>query len=94
MDLKKAFGQALNETRTAKDLVQEDFSEVSSRTYISSLERGEKSPTLVKVDELATVVNVHPLTLLVLAYLYKNPNTSIEKLWARVSDELNSIESA
>jgi hypothetical protein len=35
---------------------------------MSSLERGLKSPTLSKVAELCEVMDVHPLTLLTLAY--------------------------
>jgi transcriptional regulator with XRE-family HTH domain len=54
--------------RKARGLSQEAFSDVSSRTYLSSLERDLKSPTLNKVNELSDVLGVHPLTLLSLAY--------------------------
>lgn len=54
--------------RAARGLTQEDFGVVSSRTYMSGLERGIKNPTLKKVDEIASVMEVHPLTLLTLAY--------------------------
>ena len=64
MDLKQAFGQALKEIRTEKGLTQEDFAIVSSRTYLSMLERGLKSPTLEKIDEICSVLKVHPVTLL------------------------------
>ena len=47
---------------------QEAFSDVSSRTYMSSLERDLKSPTMHKLTELCEVMDVHPLTLLTLAY--------------------------
>ena len=40
MELKQSFGQALRILRTSRHLTQEDFSQVSSRTYLSSLERG------------------------------------------------------
>ncbi|WP_094504945.1 helix-turn-helix domain-containing protein [Brucella thiophenivorans] len=59
---------ALQQVRKAKNLSQEAFSEVSSRTYMSSLERGLKSPTLKKIEGICSVLNVHPLTLLTLAY--------------------------
>ena len=49
-------------------MTQEDFGDVSSRTYVSSLERAEKSPTIDKVVELATAMKVHPLTLFVLTW--------------------------
>lgn len=68
MDSKKGFGIALRKIRKAKNLTQEDFEELSSRTYLSTLERGMKSPTLVKVEAISTALDVHPLTILVLAY--------------------------
>lgn len=63
------FGEALSKARKARGLSQEDFSIESSRTYVSMLERGMKSPTLTKVEALARVIGVHPLSLLVLSYL-------------------------
>lgn len=63
------FGRALRHVRTARGLPQEEFDLVSSRTYISALERGLKSPTLPKVDSLAEVLGVHPLTLIALAFV-------------------------
>ena len=47
------FGHALRVARTAASLSQEAFSDVSGRTYISQLERGERHATLSKIDELA-----------------------------------------
>lgn len=88
MEIKPAFGQALKEVRSAKKLTQEDFSEMSSRTYLSSLERGLKSPTLEKIDQLASVLGVHPLTLVLKCYLHKEPSSSLDKLWDRVRSEL------
>ncbi len=63
------FSWALRRIRKAQGLTQEAFALQSSRTYVSSLERGLKSPTLQKVDELAQVLNVHPLVLLLLSYM-------------------------
>lgn len=70
MDVHKGFAQALKSLRKQKGLTQEDFSDVSSRTYLSTLERGMKSPTLDKVVELAEVMGVHPITLLALTFGY------------------------
>ncbi|WP_164708174.1 helix-turn-helix domain-containing protein, partial [Pseudomonas viridiflava] len=52
MKLSKAIGAALKEAREAKGLTQEDFVGVSGRTYLSEIERGLKSPTLEKLDQL------------------------------------------
>lgn len=74
---KNNFSEALKATRIARGLSQEAFTLVSSRTYVSSLERGLKVPTLLKVDALAEVLEVHPLTLLTLAYVdLKHPKNA------------------
>ena len=65
--LKSGFPHALRTLRRARGLSQEEFDVVSSRTYVSALERGVKEPTLSKVEQLANVMRVHPLTLLCVA---------------------------
>ena len=62
--VKPSLPDALRRLRKARGLSQEAFSDVSSRTYLSSLERGLKSPTLNKLGELCEVLEVHPLTCL------------------------------
>lgn len=91
MELKSAFGKALREARTANDLTQEAFSDVSSRTYLSALERGLKNPTIEKVSELARVVDMHPLTLLTLCFLYAEPDLDLEELVSRVRMEIREL---
>lgn len=73
-----SFSQALQRVRRARGVTQEEFDLISSRTYISALERGIKQPTLAKVDSLAEVMNVHPLTLL--AFSYCGGRGSAEKI--------------
>jgi transcriptional regulator with XRE-family HTH domain len=90
MELKQAFGAALKKLRSERKLSQEDFSDVSSRTYLSTLERGLKSPTIEKVDELASVLHIHPLTILVGCYLLQDQPTSLEKLFSRIRAELST----
>lgn len=85
------FGVAFRTVRLARDLTQEDFAQQSGRTYISELERGVKQPTLQKIDELAEPLEVHPLTLLVLAYLAKFDASSCEELLEEVRAELYEI---
>ena len=57
---------------------------------MSSLERGLKSPTLSKVAELCEVMEVHPLTLLTLAY--GGDSKGVYKLIERVQRELADIQ--
>lgn len=82
---------ALRRIRKARGLSQEAFSDVSSRTYLSSLERGLKSPTLNKLEELCRVLQVHPLTLLITSYSEGDPE-KIRHLMSKINMELIEIE--
>jgi transcriptional regulator with XRE-family HTH domain len=89
-----SFSQALKTARIACGLSQEAFSQVSSRTYVSTLERGLKTVTINKVDELAEVLGIHPLTLLTLSYIKKGDHMDIPRLMDQVSQELQSTLSS
>lgn len=91
MGLLARFGVGLQLTRKMRGLTQEDFSDVSSRTYLSSLERGKKSPTISKLEELASVLDIHPLSLLALAYAPMSGQERTEFL-ALIAAELESIK--
>ena len=87
----KAFAKALRQARRTQGLTQEDFSEVSSRTYVSTLERGKKSPTIEKIDALASAMKIHPLTLMMLTYLIKSNQSEQSAIIQQVSLELNRL---
>jgi transcriptional regulator with XRE-family HTH domain len=87
---KNSLATAIRTVRKARGLSQEAFSDVSSRTYMSSLERDLKSPTLHKLTELCEVMEVHPLTLLTLAYAGDSPHKT-DQLLAQVRQELEAI---
>lgn len=87
----KDFGKALRQARKARGLTQEDFAEVSGRTYVSALERGLKSPTFDKMVELARTLDIHPLTLLTLAYLSGRRGESLRGLQTRVEREIEAL---
>jgi len=87
MELKQAFGLALKARRLERKLTQEDFSDVSSRTYLSTLERGQKCPTLEKVVELASVLQIHPLTLIAESFLALEPDQTLEALLGVVQQQ-------
>jgi transcriptional regulator with XRE-family HTH domain len=60
MDMRMLVGQNVKRIRQRIGLTQEQFAEVSgfSQQYISSLERGQRNPTVVTVYELATALGV------------------------------------
>lgn len=90
MDVRKRFGLGLQQARKRLGLTQEDFSTVSSRTYLSSLERGLKSPTIDKLEQLASVMGVHPLSLLAMAYI-ANHDGDRQELCAQVLADLQAM---
>ena len=83
------FATALKKVRNSRGLSQLDFSLASSRTHVSALERGIKKPALDTVEELAEVLDIHPLSLLALAYLKKSSFEEAEILLTRVKAELS-----
>lgn len=91
VDLKRAFGKVLGWFRIEQGYTQEDFSIVSSRTYISSLERGVYSPTLEKLDDIASVIRVHPITLLVAAYALKE-HCSVQEVLNAIQSDIESLD--
>ncbi len=60
MSIKGLFGTKLQRIRKHQALSQEKLAELSGlhRTYISSLERGDRNPTLTTINSLAVALNV------------------------------------
>jgi transcriptional regulator with XRE-family HTH domain len=61
----KAFGRELRKLRLKNNISQEELAGRSGyhRTYIGQLERGEKSPSLRTLFDLAATLNFLPSTL-------------------------------
>ncbi len=92
MAAKNSLAKSLKMVRKARGLSQEAFSDVSSRTYLSSLERDLKSPTLNKLAELCEVMEIHPVTLVALAY--GGDAKGVDLLVARVRREIAELKDA
>ena len=89
---KSNFAQGLRAARQTRGLAQDAFEEVTSRVYVSALERGIKQPTLPKVDALAEVLQLHPLTLLALCYDGHGKPARARRLLAAIDLELQGLE--
>ncbi len=87
MEIRESLGEALRRMRILHDLTQEDFALVSSRTYVSALERGLKAPTIQKIEDLAGRIGIHPISLIVSAYLIQDPDVGLEGLINRLREE-------
>ena len=59
-DINKIFGKKVAEMRKMQHLSQEELADRCNihRTYIGSIERGEKAPTLNTVEKIANGLNV------------------------------------
>lgn len=93
MELTQAFAVALRRMRLKQGLTQEDFSAVSSRTYLSSLERGTKKVSLEKAVELAQRLGIHPLSLFAECFRVQDEEP-ISTLLERVQLETASLDSS
>ena len=93
MEFNQAFGQALRQIRLQKKLSQEDFSDISGRTYLSNLERGKQSPTLEKINQLASVLGVHPRVLVNLTYMIYDTSGEPDEFVMTLGEELRSVTS-
>lgn len=91
MDLRRGLARSLRLIRKARGLAQEQLSDVSGRTYLSEIERGIKNPTVEKIDELARAMDVHPLTLLTIAYLPHLRAQELDALQNRVNKEAKAL---
>lgn len=65
-DLQRTIGRNLRAYRQARGLSQEAFADLLGvhRTYLGSVERGERNLTLKSVERLAARIDEEPLTLL------------------------------
>ncbi|MEM5434699.1 helix-turn-helix transcriptional regulator [Paraburkholderia diazotrophica] len=91
MRSKAGIGVALKRLREINNVTQEDFALVSSRTYLSTVERNLKSPTLGKIEQFAEVLGVHPLTLLTIAYMDRLTPKEAERITATLHARLVQI---
>jgi transcriptional regulator with XRE-family HTH domain len=89
MTLLKNFGEGLTQFRKSNGQTQEDFSNVSSRTYMSSLERGIKAPTITKIEQISSVLDVHPVSLFAIAYC--KSSRDLEALCTQISTEISKV---
>lgn len=86
------FPRAFRAARVAVGISQEAFDTVSSRTYVSIVERGVNAPTLNKIDALVRVLGLHPLTVLTLAYANSPSTNDVNKLLELVASEVASLQ--
>jgi transcriptional regulator with XRE-family HTH domain len=78
--------------RVAKGIAQVSFATVSSMAHVSRIERGISVPTLNKIEALAEVMDVHPMTVLALSYLASPQPKALQSLFERIASEIEGLE--
>lgn len=65
-NIEKAFGQVIRELRLERNLSQEKLSELSGldRSYVSEIERGEKTASIRTLFKIAIGLDIKPSKLL------------------------------
>lgn len=87
MELNEALGLVIRDIRQSRGLPQEGLG--PSQSYISAIERGKWKTSLEKLEQIAEILSLHPTTLLLLAYLKKDPSSDPQELIRQVLSELN-----
>ncbi|HEP8970207.1 TPA: helix-turn-helix transcriptional regulator [Pseudomonas aeruginosa] len=89
MDLKQALGAAIRAFRLNQKLPQECLG--PSQAHISNLESGGLNATLQKVDSIAGVLGIHPVSIVLAGYLALEEHPDSDAILARIRSELRAI---
>jgi len=91
MALKSSFATALKALRGKRNLSQREFSDATSRTYLSKLESGRSSITLDKLDQVSERLELSPLTMVTLTLSEETGKTAAD-LMASLRAELEELQ--
>lgn len=89
LELKRAIGAFIKSYRLKRDISQESLG--PSQPCISNLEAGKGSASLNKIEQIADVLGVHPISIIVAGYLTSNEYADKEQLLERIRIELAEI---
>ena len=89
LELKRAIGTSIKSYRLRRDIPQESLG--PSQPYISNLEAGRGSASIDKIEQMAEVLGVHPMSIIFASYLTSSKETSKDQLFERIRIELAEI---
>lgn len=87
MRLRQAYANTLRLIRARKGLTQSNLAGAMDASHVSRLENADRGVTLESSEALAEALQMHPLSLLVMAYAIKHRITPREALQV-VTDDL------
>jgi transcriptional regulator with XRE-family HTH domain len=89
LELKRAIGNSIKSYRLKRDIPQETLG--PSQPYISNLEAGRGSASIDKIEQMAGVLGVHPISIIFAGYLTSSEEVNKEQLFERIRVELAEI---
>lgn len=89
LELKRAIGTSIKSFRLKREISQESLG--PSQPYISNLEAGRGSASLDKIEQMADVLGVHPISIIIAGYLTSSEGADKEQLLERIRIELAEI---
>lgn len=89
LELKRAIGTSVKAYRLKKNIPQESLG--PSQPYISNLEAGRGSASIDKIEQMADILGVHPMSIIFAGYLTSNEEVNKEHLFERIRKELAEI---
>jgi transcriptional regulator with XRE-family HTH domain len=92
MPSKIELGRAFRAVRRHYNFSQEDFSVASSRTFVSSIERGLKSPTIEKLTQLCDAMGTDAAAVVLLASLYSKGNRAKQSIAKDIRSVVEVVE--
>lgn len=88
-ELKRAIGAAIKACRLKIGIAQEGMG--ASQSYISNLENGRWNASLDKIEQMATVLGVHPVSIILAGYLKAEGESAADDTLARIQAELKAM---
>jgi transcriptional regulator with XRE-family HTH domain len=88
-ELKRALGASLRSYRLKRDVSQESLG--PSQPYISNLEAGRGSASIDKIEQMALILGVHPVSIILAGYLGSSEEADTEGVLNRIHSELREI---
>jgi len=81
----------MRQLRAARGLVQEDMLLATSRRHISRIEQGHQVPSVRTLEVLAEQMQIHPLTLIAVAYCPELNATSVSQLLKTLKTDFKDL---
>lgn len=88
LSIKANIGRALVQVRAARGVTQEDLLFAVSRRHVGRIEQGHQVPSIHVIENLAESLQIHPMTLIAMAYSQEAGAQSVDQVLEAVRSDL------